>query len=97
MYSPKKNDDAGYKNEIRMKNGLALGDGSNRASGVSIGISKPLFLLDFFLKIASSDASVELLFLSQSKQCNKLVYHPNHWVSEYLRDSVDSAQLKRIL
>ena len=44
VYSPKKNDDdAGYKDEIRMKNGLALGDGSNRASGVSIGISKPLF------------------------------------------------------
>lgn len=78
LYSPKKNDDAGYKNEIRMKNGLALGDGgSNRASGVSIGISKPLFYW-ILLKTASSDTSVELLFLSQSKQCNKLVCHPNH-------------------
>ena len=49
VYSPKKNDDdAGYKNEIRMKNGLALGDGSNRASGVSIGISKPLFFIGLF-------------------------------------------------
>ena len=58
-----------------MKNGLALGDGSNRASGVSIGISKPLFYW-IILNNASAD---ELLFLSQStKQCNKLVCHPNH-------------------
>ena len=41
VQSKENDDDAGYKNEIRMKNGLALGDG--RASGVSIGISKPLF------------------------------------------------------
>ena len=60
-----------------MKNGLALGDGSNRASGVSIGISKPLFYW-IILKTASADAAVELLFLCLSKQRKKLVCHPNH-------------------
>ena len=52
------------------------------------------FFYWILLKTASSDASVELLFLSQSKQCNKLVCHPNHWVSDFLRDSVDSAQCR---